>query len=380
MDYRRRWQQMRMRRSRLRALLAGAALLVVAGGFAVAYLTGRQEALWTYVPPESGPVRFSLSADARTLVAVWESGRLQALDTATGQSLPLSFVNPFPLLSPPLVLADRVIFGADDGTVRCLELSGGRQLWAFRAWGAVRTAPQLTPDRVVVVGSDDGRVYGLQPDTGAWLWSVDCGGRVGSDPAPVGPGRLVVGTVDDGIVGVQYGRQPAAPGGTPGWWAAVAWRQRTTTPVLGPVEADPVAGWALAGTDGGHAYLLQADTGRLLSEVEFPGLLRSRPVMSADRVLVGDSSGLVVAWRPGGEFRWQRRVGSLTAGLAATDSVVYLGTARGRLLALRLADGRRLWRTRLPAPASGGLEVTPDLVVVGLADGRLVAYRRPPQG
>ena len=73
--------------------------------------------------------------------------------------------------APHIVAAGgRVILGhSADDTVRCLELSTGRLLWAFTAGGPVRLAPTISDDRVLF-GSDDGHVYCVRLDDGRRLW------------------------------------------------------------------------------------------------------------------------------------------------------------------------------------------------------------------
>jgi outer membrane protein assembly factor BamB len=150
--------------------------------------------------------------------------------------------------------------------------------------------------------------------------------------------------------------------------------------VLGP-PVTYAEGKVALGSDEGALYLIDAAAGKTVARVALPGVVRCRPAVVGDRVVVADSSGLVQAVGFDGSPLWSRQWSAgPTAGLAASSAAVYLATAAGEILALRATDGVVLWRRDLPAPAAGSLEVTDTLVVVGLEDGRICAFPRPVRG
>lgn len=365
MDYRRHWQQTRLRRTRLRLLLAGAVgAAVLLAGLIMHYAAGRG-AVWVYTPAQPGLAHFA--ARGEDLCVVSQSGRLVALEVSTGAIRErVEFHRPFPLLAEPVIISGCAVFGADDGRVRCLDLKTGEVIWEATTGGAVRARPTLADDRLFI-GSDDGYLYCLEASTGIQLWRVDCGGKVGAQAAVTGQ-TVVVGTVDNGIVGLD-----SAP-------ARRRWRQSTEAPVLGPAAAY-APGKVVVGSDEGRVYLIEAASGRILHKLEFLGLVRARPVVGEGRLVVADDQGRVVALGPDQQLLWSRQVkGPITCGLVATRQAVYLSTASRQVLALRASDGRLLWRQQLPAPAAGSLQVTDTLVLVGLVDGRICAFRRPAKG
>ncbi|GAC1460066.1 MAG: outer membrane protein assembly factor BamB [Steroidobacteraceae bacterium] len=63
----------------------------------------------------------------------------------------------------------------------------------------------------------------------------------------------------------------------------------------------------------------------------------------------------------------------LGLGLSADANRAYAAGHRGDVVALDLASGRIVWRTRTRAPLAGGTAVGQGLVVVGASDGRLFA-------
>jgi len=109
------------------------------------------------------------------------------------------FKNPhdFPFFSSPAVAQDRLVVGARDKRVHCLERATGKELWSFSARGKVDSSPAIARDRVIA-GSEDGRVYILALQDGKELWSYDIGSSVDGSPA-VSDGLFIVGA-DDGVL------------------------------------------------------------------------------------------------------------------------------------------------------------------------------------
>ncbi len=65
----------------------------------------------------------------------------------------------------------------------------------------------------------------------------------------------------------------------------------------------------------------------------------------------------------------------LGLGLSVADGRVYAAGHRGDVVALDLASGRLLWRTRIRAPLSGGTAAGRELVLAGASDGQLFALK-----
>lgn len=372
MDYRRRWQENRLRRTRRRLLIGIGACVLILLLTLPFYLHERRGLAWVFTPEQGRLVHFAASGP--NLFAVWDSGHVALLDLATGRPRVNSdFSTPFPLLAEPLLLQDRALFGGDDGRLRALSLTTGEVLWECATGGAIRACPVPFGDRVLV-GSDDGFLYAIEAATGRMAWRLPCGGKIGATLALCGGTSAVVSTVDNGIFGLALspsGPEEASP-------AQGRWRLATGAPALAPVVAAGSGRVAVVGTDEGRVYLLDPASGQKLGQLDFPGLVRDTPAVTTRYVLAADDSGLVQAATLEGQLLWSRQLpGPLAAGLTAGPAAAYLATTRGEIYALRLSDGRRLWRYRLPAPAAGSLQLTPQLVLVGLADGRICAVRRP---
>ena len=102
-----------------------------------------------------------------------------------------------PFFSSPAVTDNRVIAGAKDWKVHCVDRESGKGLWTFATAGEVDSSPVICGDKVVV-GSADGLLYMLSLENGKKIWSYEIGEAILSSPA-VAQGRVIIGA-DDGTV------------------------------------------------------------------------------------------------------------------------------------------------------------------------------------
>ncbi|HEY3396603.1 MAG TPA: PQQ-binding-like beta-propeller repeat protein [Armatimonadota bacterium] len=380
-----------MRRTRTRLLIAvgaGVVLLLVA---VLSHFVRHGNAVWVYTPPEPGVAHFDASGG--DLFVASSSGRAVDLDLATGVERPGSeFRRPFALLGQPLIVDRRVLLGGDDSRLRCLDLAGGRALWEIPTGGAVRGRPTVSEGRVYF-GSDDGYVYCADLNTGTLLWQCYSGGPVGAEVA-LTDSHLVAGLASRGVVGMDASPAPSppeasaeaptaavtAPAASVSDMSRWSWGLRLPAAVLSPVVSyEP--GKIVVGSDEGAAYFLQAADGKFLFKVNFGGMVRCRPAAVRGYVVLADTNGDVRMVDDTGRPVWSRELRTNpTAGVVFSGAALYLSTAAGQVLALRLTDGATLWRRDLPAPGGDCLQVTDALVLVGLDDGRICAFRRPPRG
>ncbi len=73
--------------------------------------------------------------------------------------------------------------------------------------------------------------------------------------------------------------------------------------------------------------------------------------------------------------RWRYPAGAGVSGLAAEGGAVFAGTWDGNLVALRSADGARLWQRDLDGAVEGSPAVARGFVYVGTGAGKIYAVR-----
>ncbi|XP_059923034.1 beta-alanine-activating enzyme isoform X2 [Gadus macrocephalus] len=87
-----------------------------------------------------------------------------------------------PFFSSPSGSPGCVVIGSVDGNI-CFFSDTGQLLWQFLAKGAVFSTPCFTPDRQrVLCGAHDGYVYCLETAGGSLVWSFQTSGRVYASP------------------------------------------------------------------------------------------------------------------------------------------------------------------------------------------------------
>lgn len=144
-----------------------------------------------------GKVAAPMAAAGGMVLAGTLGGNFLGVDVKSGQIVWQYDKAQDNIWSAPASDGQRVVFGADDNQVHCLDVETGDPFWVFPTRRAVRGSPVICGDKVVV-GSDDGRLYLLRLDDGTVLWSYQIGAPVTAPPIVAG-GCVIVGC-DDGYV------------------------------------------------------------------------------------------------------------------------------------------------------------------------------------
>jgi len=277
----------------------------------------------------------------------------------------------------------------------------GAQYWGIQ-WSArlqeaatsteQRSAPTIVPSmRVVLVGTDEGMLSALELGTGAVRWQRKMPGRVSGQPVVWGPAVLV--TADDGYLHALQVKD-----GSPVWSLPIG-----TEPVSSPVvergriylQTGLDQLMVIDLRDGSEIWSCDRyeEGGRPNSVTIFghttptPVLLPKSARSNAERVvLVGSSAGHLTAYNDDPadgecEVIWERKLGKssedfadVDAGPVVLDGVVYSAAYNTGVFALRLADGRLVWK-RPKLRGVHRIAADADRVYIG-ARGRVAALRR----
>lgn len=277
--------------------------------------------------------------------------------------------------------AGRLYFGADDDTVRALDLASGELAWSARvgeckparARGPMGTrcdpdgGPTLGPDGELYVGADG--MYRLDASTGevVWHWTGSADpppSHVYSIPLVTSDGLVVFGGWDGSVTAL------AADDGTE------AWRLD-----LGPdVDGSPAQGpdgTIYIGADDGLLRALDRD-GALRWVLPTKGSLRGATGVAADGSLyIASMDGNLYAAAPDGAVRWVLPTQGPIVGTPLVDGVgnVYVGSRDDRLYGVT-PQGKVMFAVELPADLDASLAVSPaGTLVVASDDGYLRAVR-----
>ncbi len=113
-------------------------------------------------------------------------GRLLKFDVKKANSVALE-AGDFALRGAPLVEKNRVYTGGEDGVLRALDWTSGRQLWQAKTNASISSRPVSigkdaavgVAEDTIVVGDDEGIVMALRARDGKMLWRQRLDGPVG---------------------------------------------------------------------------------------------------------------------------------------------------------------------------------------------------------
>lgn len=250
-----------------------------------AFDPGSGQVVWK--TPAPGGVAFGVLAKGGRGFALDMRGQVFSFELATGQRL-WTFEDAREEARPPgapALAGDRIFFASRSGAVRALDLGSGRVLWK-RSLGETLNTSVLVVKSHILVGTMGGRLHRLDAATG-----------------------VVAGTLETG--GPALGTLVEAGG------CIVSLSAPATVACVAP------------------------DLGRVRWRQTAPEEISSfRPLVLGSLVIVGGNDGAVIAYRlEDGTEIWRRHVRGAARGLGASAGVLYVGTLRGTVSAIRLPEG-----------------------------------------
>jgi outer membrane protein assembly factor BamB len=354
---------------------------------------------WTYQPKAATIPTAPIAAGGMIMIGA-QDGTIRGLDAATG-AVRWSAHTGGPLKYPPSFADHRLYAGAGDGYVYCLEAATGKTLWRFRAapqermipvYGTLTSTWPVNSSAVVDKGTiyaaagisnfDGAHVYALDAATGKIRWqnhsaAYEDENLPGSGVGVQGPFLLH----NDRLV-LPSGNAPAL--------TAFRTQDGTIAPNAGGGRGKDLylkGGQVLAT---GFPMYWRTEDDHFLStmDLEHPaGILRlgippNDPTAPNAFAFFPHAQG---GDRPK-ELWANHKIFQEIAAVAFTkDAVLVTGLDRSKttgavsaaLAAVRLADGRVLWREPLPAvPTGWGLALDgTGRAVVTLIDGRVLAFK-----
>src|SRR3989442_1101791 len=148
------------------------------------------------------------------------------------------------------------------------------------------------------------------------------------------------------------------------------------------VRGSPALGETViaAGTADRNLVLLDRASGQILWRSHLDGTVRAGPLLDEDRLYVATESqprGRVYAIRlRDGRQLWRARTGSVTAPLAFDGEAIYAATEAGLVLRLEPERGQTKWQTAVGDAVRAGPLVTPNGVVVATTTDTLLLIDR----
>ncbi|MGZ3778545.1 MAG: outer membrane protein assembly factor BamB family protein, partial [Mucilaginibacter sp.] len=201
----------------------------------------------------------------------------------------------------PAVAGNTVYAGDTEGNFFAIDQVTGKQKWRFALEGhvlqnekfgfdrrAVIAAPVVTANKVII-GARDGFLYCLDKNTGKQLWRVDHEVSWIISAVAVKGNTVVTGTSDGHFVqaiDLNTGKQ--------------LWKYHTTNVVWSSpaIDGDKV----YIGSHEGAIYCLDLKTGSKLTSFQTGGNVFSSPVIDGKMLFVGSDDGFLYALKPGSRY------------------------------------------------------------------------------
>ncbi|MEP3299148.1 MAG: PQQ-binding-like beta-propeller repeat protein, partial [Pseudoruegeria sp.] len=258
------------------------------------------------------------------------------------------------ITADPVVLNNR-IFTLDAESNVMAHGVGGAKLWSASLVTARDKSDEVSggglaiADNILVVGTGFGRLVALDAATGGLIWEQRLNTQI-SGPPTIANGNVYVSTRDsrgwalnlaNGKIQWQVQGAPArvgvAGGAAPAVNSEVAIFPVGNTELLATFPKGGIRLWSASasGQRQGKVYATTSD-------------LTSDPVIDGDKVYVGSQSGRLVALDIGsGERIWTAQEGSYTPALPIGGSVFVISD-QNELLRLDASNGERIWGIELP--------------------------------
>jgi outer membrane protein assembly factor BamB len=320
-------------------------------------------------------------------------GNLYALVQGTG-TLRWRFKTGSRVASSPAVSDGLIYFGSYDGYFYALHASSGTLAWKFKTGGERRfegthlhgslPAPEVMPDPfdvylsspavwngTVYFGSGDGNVYALNAATGALDWKFKTGDVVHASPA-----------IDDGVVFIgswdSYMYALDAASGKKRWRFKTGDDPAIHNQVGIASSVAILDGTVYFGCRDSHLYALDEKSGQKKWAIDTHGSwVIASPVVRDGRVYFATSDSALfdeVDAKTGAVvFSVNFRGWPTFSSPAVADSVAYVGSWAGTLIAIDLATEKATWTFRTDAskrfgPALTKADGTPDYAVAYASD------------
>jgi outer membrane protein assembly factor BamB len=291
-----------------------------------------------------------------------ETGKLYKLNLATGRAI--WEYNAGRAIETRPVEAGGIVYAAAYNGVHAVDVKTGRRVWFFRT-SYDDSFPEYASG-TVLTGEQKGYVTAIDAKTGRMKWRFDSGAEMQAGFV-VGGGRVIFGNTGGEVYALDFAT------GKRIWKYTIG----------GAIEGNALLmnGVVYVGGKNGVFAALDFRDGTLIWRKKMPGPVKCFPAGQGGKVIVGIYSmprGQLMALdaRTGAEIWTNRDTGPIESSPVISGGVVYVGSHYGYIMAVRLSDGKTLWRfltgwdidKSIPAVADG-------LVAVAGMDGRVYAFK-----
>jgi outer membrane protein assembly factor BamB len=308
--------------------------------------------------------------------------------------------------SSPVSCYNKIIIGAGDGYVYCLDLDG-KLIWKFNSGNTIE-APALILEGNVYIGNLGGSLFSMDLNTGHENWEYKTDNQISGSPNYWKIGEywyILVGSYDYNLhcVDARSGK--------------LKWKYESDNFINGSAACQ--SGVAVFGGCDGFLHLVDINTGSLKEKIEVATYVAGSASLSGNYAFVGDYDGkftcinlkdqkILWQWKDEttnlpfiaspsvlkdrivigndnkylycfdkltGRLIWKFNTGSrVEASTVVSINKLLTANMRGDLFILDSNNGGKLWGYEIGTPISGTPAVLKDKLIVATTDGYIYCF------
>jgi len=273
------------------------------------------------------------------------------------------------IIASAAVVGDQVFVPCLSGEIVCLNRANGERVWIYKSVEKVpansfapgfKSSPLVTADSVYA-GDEDGVFHAIDRKTGKQRWKVVTGGEIYSS-ANVSDGRILFGSYDNSLYCVDEKT------------GNVNWK----FPTEGYVHCAPAVADGhtfIAGCDE-HLRVIDIKTGKEAADIPLETYLIASPAVIGNLLYVGTYASEVVAvdWKAK-EVKWRYVAGDgefpFHSSAAVTEKAIVVGGRDKQVHAVDRMTGKKLWTFPTRNKVDSSPAILGNRVFIGSKDGNL---------
>jgi len=263
----------------------------------------------------------------------------------------------------PLIAANTVFVGDEDGILHAIDAATGRNRWRFETGAEIAGGVAYWNDRLILA-SHDSFLYCLSLDAEV-LWKFQAHDMINCSPAIVDHFTFISGCdAQLRVIDIQTGQESRS------------------VDMHDPLIASPavVNEFLYVGSHGGVVTALNWKNGKVQWRYEGRRKMSIRASAAAtdELILVGSHDKVMHAIdRNSGDIRWTFPTGRrIECSAAVVDTRLFFGSRDGNIYGISVDDGKQIWKYNAGQPITGGMAIGEKCMVVGedASDGRLLCF------
>lgn len=253
---------------------------------------------------------------------------------------------------------NKVFFGCMDEKVYCLNIADGSKVWEYK--GGPFKAPPSIQDNSIYIGDIDGNMHSIDLKTGAKKWVFPTNGEI-SGGANFYKSNILFGSQDENLYCLNtMGKE--------------LWKFKMEGPFFGSCAI--IEGKTFAAGCDSTLHVLDAATGKELSNLDLGGQTGATPSIAGEELFVGTMSNNVLGidWKKpkiNWNYKPEKRSQPFFSSCAITKNLIVTGGRDKKIHAIDRFKGTEVWGFQTDGKVDASPLVLTNTVVAGSFDGNL---------